>query len=611
MKKVLLLTTAALLASSAMAAGVTRAKSVERTPAPVENCLYTPLAVETFDQMAAPGSHAKKVATKASPDDGTPKAFYKRPAGGLYGVTTTQEGNGFKYSSFYAPYVHAWPFMTATYEQNTLNIGENPTYTWEYFLYNRTSKVSEPLTADGPVLTVAYNSEIDSVPNLEALGSEGYASYNIGAWKTSGSGTSKVKTDHSRSFVMAKSNYETAYSNTADRKMWFSPKFRAANTNRDASNLAGGTYSSGAKDSEGGTTGKWFGRNASGIDALAIAIEKPEHPYLLRQVGVAFQNLAFTTGAAPCEFTVTIYKLDKMNPYDESASVVAEPGEVIAVGHYTMDPAVFEASGTTSGMLQFPLQLDDDGSGLTFEVEPEIDFPILVAFTGYNSPSIADFTLTQSTDLYDEGFGELCYMGRTQSDGSIKYQGLNNFFTSGERKTAVSIYVDVNHPYMVWNKLAETGEYNYPAAGEEHSVEVYTYSPAEEFEITLEDGSDLPDWLTVEAVDEIEDGEWTGITNMVATAAALPAGVAYREANVKLHIPGNSLIFKASQGEKPDGVPGDVNGDGKVDVEDINIAIDIILENTTADSYPAADINGDGKVDVEDINAIIDIILAN
>lgn len=55
--------------------------------------------------------------------------------------------------------------------------------------------------------------------------------------------------------------------------------------------------------------------------------------------------------------------------------------------------------------------------------------------------------------------------------------------------------------------------------------------------------------------------------------------------------------------------PGDVNGDGKVDVADVNVIIDIILENVAADKYPAADVNGDGKVDVADVNAVIDIIL--
>ena len=55
---------------------------------------------------------------------------------------------------------------------------------------------------------------------------------------------------------------------------------------------------------------------------------------------------------------------------------------------------------------------------------------------------------------------------------------------------------------------------------------------------------------------------------------------------------------------------GDVDGDGKVDVSDVNAAINIILKTKEAGDYPGnADVDGDGKVDVSDVNAIINIIL--
>ncbi|MBO4871321.1 MAG: dockerin type I repeat-containing protein [Muribaculaceae bacterium] len=55
---------------------------------------------------------------------------------------------------------------------------------------------------------------------------------------------------------------------------------------------------------------------------------------------------------------------------------------------------------------------------------------------------------------------------------------------------------------------------------------------------------------------------------------------------------------------------GDVNGDGKVDIEDVNAVINIMLDLKTRDDYPGnADLIEDGKVDVEDMNAIINIIL--
>ena len=55
---------------------------------------------------------------------------------------------------------------------------------------------------------------------------------------------------------------------------------------------------------------------------------------------------------------------------------------------------------------------------------------------------------------------------------------------------------------------------------------------------------------------------------------------------------------------------GDVNGDGIIDVEDVNAAINIILKIKTMDDYPGnADLDGNGIVDVEDVNILINKIL--
>ena len=59
---------------------------------------------------------------------------------------------------------------------------------------------------------------------------------------------------------------------------------------------------------------------------------------------------------------------------------------------------------------------------------------------------------------------------------------------------------------------------------------------------------------------------------------------------------------------KPD-VPGDVNGDGEVNIADVNAVIDIILGGN--DDNTAADVNGDGEINIADINAVIDIILSS
>ena len=57
-------------------------------------------------------------------------------------------------------------------------------------------------------------------------------------------------------------------------------------------------------------------------------------------------------------------------------------------------------------------------------------------------------------------------------------------------------------------------------------------------------------------------------------------------------------------------VVGDITGDGKVDVSDVNIIINIMLGKAQADQYPGnPDLNGDNSVDVSDVNAVINLML--
>ena len=83
-----------------------------------------------------------------------------------------------------------------------------------------------------------------------------------------------------------------------------------------------------------------------------------------------------------------------------------------------------------------------------------------------------------------------------------------------------------------------------------------------------------------------------------------------------LHVPaGKVAAYKADTRwsdyfgkieEMPGEEPGDVNGDGSVNISDVNAVIDAILGGSF-DS--AADVNSDGAVNISDVNAIIAIIL--
>jgi len=71
-----------------------------------------------------------------------------------------------------------------------------------------------------------------------------------------------------------------------------------------------------------------------------------------------------------------------------------------------------------------------------------------------------------------------------------------------------------------------------------------------------------------------------------------------------------SLYCHYPHSSAPLGLPGDVNGDGNVNIADINVVIGIILAGTPT-AHAAADVNHDGTVNIADINLIISHILEN
>ena len=58
-------------------------------------------------------------------------------------------------------------------------------------------------------------------------------------------------------------------------------------------------------------------------------------------------------------------------------------------------------------------------------------------------------------------------------------------------------------------------------------------------------------------------------------------------------------------------VPGDLNGDGAVDVEDVNAIINLILDKVSPNSLKGnPDLDNSGSTDIGDVNTLINIILA-
>ncbi len=62
--------------------------------------------------------------------------------------------------------------------------------------------------------------------------------------------------------------------------------------------------------------------------------------------------------------------------------------------------------------------------------------------------------------------------------------------------------------------------------------------------------------------------------------------------------------------EKVYGIPGDMNGDGEIAVDDLALLIDCLLLGQARYSY-TGDISGDGEVDIADVAALIDYLLTH
>ena len=394
------------------------------------------------------------------------------------------------------------------------------------------------------------------------------------------------------------------------------------------------TYYSGAEPWGRNESGWWFGKNGFHqksdaryfIDGIAQAFEKPTFPYLLNQVVLDCAVLTVKANTS-VEMHCRIYKLDEIPAYVDGEEVILpeEPGELIAQGKATVTPETDEATG---GLVFFTLY--DEYEGLEYDVTPTIDCPILVVIDGYNDPemdNLTDFSaLICSDDMVDEGYGELAYLKFSYADENgepmgYNWNGLNNFFSSGEMKTGFTIFLSTENPYLTFNYNAEDGEYTFPKEGgvmEKHfgnyttrSIEFWAWTPSEDDGWYMHCGEDeVPSWLNIELTDEKRNGEFSGLVNALVTAEPLPDGVSYREAIVRFEFPGAYIDYKfMQQGDGGGFLKGDVNGDGEVSIADVNALVNIILGGEADEAMmKRADVNEDGEVGIADVNYLLTLI---
>lgn len=527
MKKSLLLIAAAAVAVSASAqkSAVETAvnANADAVASFVDAKMHADMATDAQRKAAA-----KKVSTKASVS-----AMYNRPAGSFYRSMTGTGG------AYYSPGLILPCWRDVTYPNaSTGDVTQN---LWRYNKYDTSAQGWVSLTSnskdltenfiqssmDAPTLWVAGASEADS--SVYSL----YADYYNSSSKETKryDGATYYYTDPRYSFQ----------NGTQVLDCYLTPKLFCAGARAKIPSFQtyGGVITLTAGEGE-----YWFGQNTKGWNGMALYVEKPATQYALRGVHVLYTAKSIT-GATP--FEAKVYACQK----DDDDQLIL--GDVIATAQGTL-----AADAATTGFLDLPLIEYEDG--LPYEVTKNVDQPIAVVFSGYDQVNAKEFRMMVSTDSVYEGYGQHGYMCKVDAEGyPTQVIGLDKFFTISLGCTAPTIFLDVEWPIMIWNYTFEDGNYAFPAAGGAWSktvgtskfdaISVYSTKSSEEWTVTLENGNDVPEWLKLEIADEKENDEFTGEVSIKATAAALPAGVKGRAANVKFSVPGASIVYKFTQGD--------------------------------------------------------------
>ncbi len=550
--------------------------------------------------------------------------YYRRPAGAFYSAFSAVNGEGFhSYGDF--GIVLMKPFSDHTYYCTVNGGDEDDILFWNGL---ECGNGGEPFCAveyyeedtyDFPVFSVWQNGD----PNR-------YYSFCYPQRPRPYQAASGINNEPSAILVSA-SNFGS-YWGDENSELLFSSKTMRYYSSDDQVGMLSRYY--GAEPWGDNERGWWFGKNASHVDGMAQCFEKPEHPYLLKNVYLQcannyMENIGMVVNN-PVKMYCKVYKLNEIPEYKEvgCAMLPLDPGEVIVTGEATVTPTTGEA---LNGLITFTLKTTDPVTGLPYEYHPTIDCPIMIAIEGYNDPGI-------------EGYGELAYLktgiyeyeideqGDTVKDeegnpvrfftGEYQWRGLNNYFGHGTQtmKTGLSIFIGVDQPYLAFAHNTEDPEFVFPEIsaseyndGEVPNIEIEFRSSCPsadgEWSMTCK-GEELPEWIDIELIDGDDSGQFDDLVTAVVTAQPLPQGVSYREAVVRFAIPGDYKDCKFVQGHWIGPVTCDVNADGEVNITDVNCLIKVILGGN--DSYEGrADVNRDDEINIADVNRVIAEILGD
>ena len=615
MKKILLIAAVLLLATTATA------QLKRSADQPITNKVNLSYVTREL-KMAKPGEAPARETRLTSGAKGAKLVpSYRRPAGAFHSLCSTTS-NG--YFSDFLPSIFVFkPFSKYTFQSMVEGADGNTCYAWDVFNEQGTNRINN--VKDLTVEYRAVSTDGYQMPILYAV--DGDLSdatsqwYNYQLTELSMVGTDTTRVDVKAQVYPYKSVFgDTVINLLSSKTMLYNGRFG------DQDYAIGSYY--GATPYGDNDLGWWFGKNASGIQGMGQAFEKPEHSYVLKKVyllvGGDYQC------NAPTSVNCKVYRLDEIPAFrdNEYVELPAEPGELIAtgvgtfkttLGDYYVNVVGFELTGVNTGDLV-------------------IDYPILVTIDGYNEPAAAnlvDFHAYCAVDNFDEGFGELAYLKAPvyDEDGNptdeYVWRGLNYFFHDVDMKTGLTIYIDADFPFIALANRHEDPEYTFSGNGGAMNKEVVsgdtaTFTDCVEFaswpgmssgkwQITYNGSTQLPNWLQLIFVeDDLTSTVGYYRERVKVIAQPLPTGLAYREATIRFCVQGEYVDYRFVQ--TTDGARanmlGDVDSDGSVGISDVTTLINHLLTgNTSGISLVNADVNRDGAIAIADVTTLMNFLL--
>lgn len=474
---------------------------------------------------------------------------WRRPAGHFWGTGINGETGQLGY--YFTPLI-VRPWTEYTFENISTAQGA-PTWQCEYYDYNAQDYTY--FTSHENAVTVSYiKNETPSVPTLSYAGNTTYPEQYYGD-----------KLTGNPMFLLA----NNSIGETFGAPMPVSSHYFGLFT-RHASDGMGIVTFRGADDYSGKTNGYWLGTNNSGINALATRFEKPEQPYLLNAVYFYYQFPQNIPNNIPMKAYVfkTVDDAKVVETQSGVAIEKAELGELLAVSE-SFIPATVYSDDNFENVVRFEFLEKNPVTGAENAYSLAVEDDITIVVTGFdqNLGNGGFITSFFSSDLYDEGYGNLGFLGSLEQaeDGTLSYNltAIKDFFDGAPiGNTVGGVLADVSYPWLKSYfedqpsevKLANEGETTENVQGLSYAVMLMSTSETDDFEVTF-DGEEECSWLSItEVYDDMQvnqygEEEFSGLTGVEFTAEPNPSDES-RVCHVKISIPAASYEITFLQGSK-------------------------------------------------------------